>query len=108
MSLKIIDQAGPLPISKTVQWPSSNTVMMAVSGSAWSQTPNTPIGVRVSLDATAVGTLQMYANQASTHIGFPTGFYAVNNEQGQVTVMLNPSQGTVTDQNDHFTVTLIY
>lgn len=108
MSLTIIDQAGPLPINKAVQWPSSNTVMVAVSGSAWAQASNTPIAVRVSIDATVIGTLQMYANQASTHIGFPTGFYAVKNEQGQVNVTLNPQAGTITDQNDHFTVTLIY
>ena len=108
MSLTIIDQAGPLPISKAVQWPSSNTVIVAVSCSAWAQQPNTPLAIRVSLDATVLGTMQMYANQASTHTGFPTGFYAVNDEQGQVTVTLNPGTGTITDQNDHFTVTLIY
>ena len=108
MSLTIIDQAGPLPISKAVQWPSSNTVIVAVSASAWAQQPNTPIGVRVSLDGTVLGTMQMYANQASTHIGFPTGFYAVNNQQGEVTVTLNPGAGTITDPNDHFTVTLIF
>lgn len=108
MSPTIIDQAGPLPISKAVQWPSSNTVLVAVSGSAWAQTPNTPLAIRVSLDANVIGTLQMYANQASTHTGFPTGFYAVKNEQGEVTVTLNPSEGTITDPNDHFTVTLIY
>ncbi len=108
MSPTIIDQAGPLPISKTVQWPSSNTVLVAVSASAWAQQPNTPLSVRVSLDATAIGTLQMYANQPTTHVGFPTGFYAVKNQQGEVTVTLNAAAGTTTDQNDRFTVTLIY
>lgn len=108
MSLTIIDQAGPLPISKAVPWPSSNTVLVAVSGSAWGTTANTPLAVRVSLDATVIGTLQMYANQPSTHVGFPTGFYAVKGEQGEVTVTLNPGGGTITDVNDHFTVTLIY
>lgn len=108
MSLTIIDQAGPLPISRAVQWPSSNTVIVAVSGSAWAKQPDTPLAVRVSLDANVLGTLQMYANQASTHTGFPTGFYAVANEQGEVTVTLNASAETVTDQNDRFTVTVIF
>ncbi|HEX6037666.1 hypothetical protein [Longimicrobium sp.] len=108
MSPTIINQAGPLPISTKVQWPSSNTVLVAVSGSAWAKAPSTPLAVRVTLNATVIGELQMYANQPSTHLTFPTGFFAVDKQQGEVTVTLNPSNDTITDANDHFRVTLIY
>ncbi|HEY0015941.1 MAG TPA: hypothetical protein VGC13_06465 [Longimicrobium sp.] len=105
----IIDQAGPLPISTTVQWPSSNTVVIAVSGSAYAKTPGTMLNVKVNMAGTWIGTIQMFANQATTHLAFPTGFTAVKGGYGQFTLTLSAADGnTLTDANDHFTVALLY
>lgn len=104
----IIDQAGPLPIKATVQWPSTNTVILAVSGSAYAQNPGTMLRVRVNIKNTWIGSIQVFANQASTHLTLPTGFLATNGEYGEFTLSLTADGGTVTDQNDRFTVALLY
>lgn len=66
MSQVIINQAGPLPISTRIDWPSDRTVLVSVSGSAYSQQPNTPLAVKVSIHGTTVGTLRLFANAAGT------------------------------------------
>jgi hypothetical protein len=105
----IIHQAGPLPIKTTVKWPSSDIVTMAVSGSAWTQSPNTTVAVNVSVDGQMIGTLQMYANQSGVHLAFPTAFLPSQGTFGEFTVALTPANGTtLTDANDMFTVALIY
>ena len=104
----IIDQAGPLPIKTTVEWPSTNTVIVAVSGSAFAQNAATMLTVKLSINDTTE-TVQVFANQASTHLALPTGFFARNGQFGQVAVGLSAGDGnTLTDQNDHFQVALIY
>jgi hypothetical protein len=104
----IIDQAGPLPIKTSVKWPSSNTIVVAVSGSAYAQKPGTMLTVKLTIHDTTE-TIQVYANQASTHMALPTGFFARDGEYGQVDVTLSAADGnTFTDQNDHFQVALIY
>lgn len=108
MSPVVIDQAGPLPIQTTIQWPSTTSVLIAVSGSAFAQKPNTPLGVKLTIKDNW-DTIQIYANQAGTHMAFPTGFFAKNGAFGEVTLTLSAVDGnTVTDANDHFTVALIY
>ena len=104
----IIDQAGPLTNSTTVNWPSSNTVVVAVSGSAYAQKPGTMLTVKLTIHDTTE-TIQVYANQASTHMALPTGFFARDGEYGQFDVTLSAGDGnTFTDQNDRFTVALLY
>lgn len=105
----IIDQAGPLPISTTVQWPSSNTVIVAVSGSAFTQRPGTILRVKMYIGGTWVSSAQMCANQAGTHLTIPTSFYATKGIQGEFTLTLSAADGnTLTDANDRFTVALLY
>lgn len=109
MNPVIIDQAGPLPITVTGQWPSSDTVIVAVSGSAYANTANTMLAVKATFkDGTVVGSLTQYANQPGMHLSFPTGFHAVDGGYGEFTLTLSASGDTVTDFNDHFTVSLLY
>lgn len=104
----IIDQAGPLPIKTSLDWPSTNTVVIAVSGSVYAQQPQTMLTVNLSINDTTE-TLQVYANRSSTHIALPTGFFARTGEYGPCTVTLSAADSnTITDQNDHFQVALIY
>ncbi len=105
----IIHQAGPLPIKTTVKWPSTDVVTMAVSGSAWAQSPNTTVAVNVSVGDQMIGTLQMYANESGVHLALPTAYLASQNNPGQVTVTLAAANGTtLTDSNDMFTAVLLY
>lgn len=104
----VIDQAGPLPIKTSVQWPSTATVVIAVSGSVYSQKPNTMLTVNLTINDTTEK-IQVFASQASTHVALPTGFFARTGLYGPCTVALSAGDAnTSSDQNDHFQVVLIY
>src|ERR1044072_3948393 len=99
----IIHQAGPLPIKTTVRWPSSNLVTVAVSGSAWAQSPNTMVAVNVTISSERIGTLQIYANQAQVHLALPDAFIATQGIFGEFALTLTAANGnTITDANDIF------
>lgn len=105
----IIDQPGPLPITVTGKWPSSSMVVVAVSGSAYTGTPNTMMKITATLgDGTVVGSLTHFANPASTHLTFPTSFHAIQAKYSDFTLTLSASSDTTTDYNDQFTVAFIY
>ena len=109
MSKVVIQKAGPLPISVNLPWPSTNTVLVAVSGSVWSKVPNAMVGMSVTIHGEMAGKMQLYANDALMHVALPTGFYAVHGDFSSTTITLaaaNPT--TVGDSNDTFTVALIY
>jgi hypothetical protein len=105
----IIDQPGPLPITVSGKWPSSNTIVVAVAGSGYTRSPNTMMGIKATLgDGTVVGSLSHFANPASTHLTFPTGFHAIQAGYLDFTLTLSASTDTVTDLNDHFVVSFLY
>lgn len=102
-------QAGPLPITMKIDWPSNAPVVVAVSGSAWTPSPNTMLQVKVSIHSTWVGSLQHFANPAGTHLAFPDGLFVVDGDFGETSITLTAGNGaTVTDPNDLFTVAVIY
>jgi hypothetical protein len=106
----IIDQPGPLPINTRIRWPSSNPVVMAVSGSAYGKTANSMLAVQVSVGLTNIVTLSEFANPAGTHMAFPTAFPLVSNGViGDAPLSITAATpATLTDSNDRFTITLIY
>jgi hypothetical protein len=105
----VLHQAGPLPIKTTVKWPSTDVVTMAVSGSAWTQSPNTTVAVNVSVGDQMIGTLQIFANQAQVHLALPDAFIATQGAFGEFPLTLTAANGnTITDANDIFTVALLY
>jgi hypothetical protein len=105
----IKQQAGPLPIKQSFMWPSSETIIVAVSGSAWTQTPNTFLALQVMVDDQVIGTIQQLAGAATTHLALPTGFFAINRQISQATLTLSAGNATtIADGNDHFTVALIF
>jgi len=110
MSQVIINQVGPLPITAPVSWPSDRPVLVSVSGSAFTKQPNTTLAVKLSIHSTGIGTLQLFANPAGTHMVLPAGFFDVQNgEFGETSIVLSAANGTtLTDKNDLFTVALIY
>ena len=109
MSQVIINQVGPLPITAPVSWPSDRAVLVSVSGSAFTQQPNTPLAVKLSIHGTWIGTVQLFANSAGTHMVLPAGFFSVNGGIGETSIVLSAANGTtLADKNDLFTVALIY
>lgn len=105
----IKQQAGPLPIKQGFMWPSSETIIVAVSGSAWTQKPNTLLTLQVMVDDKVIGTIQQLAAAATTHLALPTGFFAVNRQISQAVLTLSAGNDTtVSDGNDYFTVALIF
>lgn len=109
MSQVVIRQAGPLPIKQSFMWPSSESLIVAVSGSAWTQKPDTLLTLQVSVDDKVIGTVQQLAGAATTHLALPTGFFAVMRQISQATLTLAAGNDTtLADGNDQFTVALIF
>ena len=108
MSQVVIRQAGPLPIKQGIMWPSSESIIVAVSGSAWTQKPNTVLTVQVTVDDKVLGTIQLLAGAVTTHLALPTGFFAIQRQISQAVLTLSAGTDTVTDGNDQFTVALIF
>lgn len=105
----INQQAGPLPIQVTIPWPSTSTVVVAASGSAWTQRAGTTLAVNVTIGDVVIATMKLFANQVGTHMALPTTFTAIPGKYGNVTVTLTAANNTtITDQNDYFTVALLY
>ena len=108
MSQVVIRQAGPLPIKQSFMWPSSEAIIVAVSGSAWAHQPNTLLTVQVQVDDKVLGTIQQLAGAATTHLALPTGFFAITRQISPAVLTLSAGSDTVTDGNDQFTVALIF
>ncbi|MDB4951131.1 MAG: hypothetical protein JWM27_3780 [Gemmatimonadetes bacterium] len=109
MSQVVIRQAGPLPVKTSFMWPSSESIIVAVSGSAWTQKPNTLLTLQVQVDGKVLGTIQQLAGTAVTHLALPTGFFAVQRQISQAVLTLTAGNDTtIADGNDQFTVALIF
>ena len=105
----IQQQAGPLPIRQSFMWPSSEAIIVAVSGSAFVTKPNTVMAVQVMVDDKVLGTVQVLAGVAGSHLALPAGFFAIQRQISQAAITLSVgSDTTATDLNDHFTVALIF
>jgi len=109
MSQVVIRQPGPLPIKQGFMWPSSESIIVAVSGSAWTQKPGTPLALQVQVDDKVIGMIQQLAGTATTHLALPTGFFAVTRQISQAVLTLSAGNDTtLADANDGFTVALIF
>ena len=106
--LLILRKQGPLPISVNFTAPSDGPAVLFVSGSAWTTTPNTSIGLQVSIDGSSVSSIGVFANQASSHQTLIPMMFPVQLSYGPHTLTLTPSAGTTTDLNDAFEVVLLY
>lgn len=105
----IQQQAGPLPIKQSFMWPSSEAIVVALSSSAFVSKPNTVMAVQVTVDDKVLGTVQLLAGTAGSHLALPAGFFAIQRQISQAVLTVSvASDTTATDQNDHFTVALIF
>jgi hypothetical protein len=111
MAIIIVSQKpGPLspsPISVPFVAPSNGPFALMVSGSVWTRTANTMIGIQINLDGQALGSAQIFANTANTHMNVVPAAFAVKLSQGSHTVQLSPAtSATASDENDFYTVVL--
>ena len=105
----VINRAGPLPISATVQSPGDLPLSLFVSGSVWSSTPNTPIGFDVLVDGTAIGKATIYSNGPTTHRSVVPVYFSITLTEGSHTIELTAADSqTNSDYNDRYQVVLFY
>jgi hypothetical protein len=105
----IINQTGPLPITATFTSPTNAPATIFISGSVWSQTTDTMIGIAILLDGQQIGTAQIFSNGNTTHRAVVPVFIPVDLAFGQHTLELSTSSGaTTSDVNDPYNAVLIY
>lgn len=105
----IINQSGPLPITATFASPTNAPATIFISGSVWSQTTDTMIGIAILLDGQQIGTAQIFSNGNTTHRAVVPVFIPVDLAFGAHTLELTTTNGnTVSDVNDPYNAVLIY
>lgn len=102
-----INSTGPLPLSSGSFTTSGGTLRLQYSGSGYSSTPNTLIGMTVKVDGTAIDQTGIYANNSGMHLAFVSKEWVLTGiAAGSHTVTLEPMAGTFTDGGDIFNVTI--
>ena len=108
-AFSIIQQVGPLPISKTFNAPLDGPALLAVTASLWATQANVMMQLTVSLDGQQVGVQQLWSNAPSTHRALPTLFCNITLTAGTHTLQLTLSgSGVVSDYNDVFSAALLF
>ncbi|HSB28221.1 MAG TPA: hypothetical protein VLE19_10215 [Pyrinomonadaceae bacterium] len=103
----LINQAGPLPVKAVFNAPSDAPMYLEVNGSVWTSTPDSMIGIVVQIDNNVLGQAQIYSNGNTTHRAVVPGYFPVQLDEGQHTIVLANYGGT-SDSNDFFTAVLHY
>lgn len=91
----VIQQAGPLPITVNFQAPGDEPMILEVSGSVWTQSANTMIGIGIKLDSQVVGAAQIYSNGTATHRAVVPAYVPIQLSQGQHTLSLYPNNDSL-------------
>lgn len=103
---------GPLGTTgKTATFTASgaNTLLIIVSGTAWSLTSGSALDVAVQLDGAIIGHLSGFTNEASSHKSLPARAFVVPAPAaGSRTIgLLNGNVATTTDAFDSFNITVV-
>ena len=106
----VVSQKGPLPINVNFNAPSDAPMHLEVTGSVWTQTANSMIGIEIHLDNQIIGFAQIFSNTASTHRAVVPSYTKIQLKQGQHNLILKPVGGstTVSDLNDFYMAVLHY
>ena len=106
----VMDVRSPLPFVKAMNITGA-TQVLAVAGSGYlaGGANASRIGMEILVDATVVGTCDVYANTAGVHMAFVPVFIplTLNAASSPYALTLRPIGGTQTDWADRFSVTLI-
>lgn len=112
----LINQAGPLPLSATIQTGSSGPSTLFVSGSVWTQESAGQIGIAVSMDGVQVGQAVIWSNEPTEHRAVVPVFINImldkewpsETEPPSYTFELSALNGeTVSDENDWFQLSFV-
>lgn len=106
----LLQTNGPLPQSAAFKAPASGPATIYVSGSVWTQTAGSVIGITVSIDGAPVASAWIYANAAGSHMAVVPVFSPITlpDSIGSHTVTISALNGaTASDLNDNFQVTLL-
>ena len=102
----VIENAGPLPITSSFST-SGGTLLIFVSGSAYSGTAGASIGMTISIDGTSIDSLLLYANSSGFHLPFVSKTVIKRGlAAGSHSLTLTALSGTTTDLQDNFDVTV--
>jgi hypothetical protein len=107
----LMDAIGPLPQSISFQAPADGSVMFVLTGTAYTQSASTTIGIMLMLDGVQIGASAMlYANINNNHMAMRPSFveFADLTVGEHILEVVAYGSQTVTDINDHFQVTLFY
>jgi len=111
MAIQVIaSQKGPLPISAAFKAPSDAPMYLEVSGSVWTETANSMIGIEVHVDNQLIGFAQIYSNANETHRAVVPAYLPIELPEGKHTLVLKTVGGskTVSDSNDFYVAVLHY
>lgn len=106
-SLIAINSVGPLPRSSGAFTTYGGTLRIQYSGSGYSSTPSTLIGMTVKIDGVAFDQTGIFANQSGMHMAFVSKEWVLNGiPAGSHTITLEAMSGTFTDSGDIFNATV--
>ena len=106
----IYNWQGPLPLDGDPFTPTRDgTILLLASGSGWSTDEGGLIGMNILVNESLVGTSQVFTNEERSHKAFiPICVPLSGLTPGQpATVRLEALDGTTTDYNDYFNVTVV-
>jgi hypothetical protein len=104
---QVADQTrGPLPLAGVMATNGGQLVGFA-SGSGYSGSVNTKIGMSVLMDGSSIGASQVFASEASSHRAFVSNALVTHPAAGSHTFSLAALAGTSTDSNDFFSLTVL-
>jgi hypothetical protein len=98
------------PKTVTFMATGANSVLLIISASAYSGTGGSTLDVAIQFDGQIIGHLLGYTNEASSHKDLIVGTFSVPTPAaGTHTIGILPfaGTGTITDANDHFSVTAV-
>lgn len=109
-AIVIYDGAGPLPVKASFESPTNGGVVFVLTATARTQSAAILTGVSLSLDGNNIGTAMCWANQNDNHIAMRSTFIPFSGLTiGEHTIEIdNAYNGTITDVNDYFQVTMLY
>lgn len=110
-ALVIFDGNGALPQKGTFQSPTDGHVIFVISGTAWTSSAPTMLGIDVLLDGNIIGKPALcFANDNSLHMAMrPTFIPFTGLTIGQHAITIATANGnTVTDINDYYQVVMLY
>jgi hypothetical protein len=106
----VLAERGPLPVQSSAEIQTDGPVALTIAGSVWSATPNTMVGISLYIDGQPpeFGAM-IFANPAGQHMALVPITVPYTFTIGTHTFELAPmNPQTASDQNDFFSVSVLY